>query len=665
MTILLDVESVSKADLPKIGGRLYWEHPTTKPLVVVLHDTETGERGAWYPGDPCPVEPGSRLGAHNWSGFDRFAAIRLGWIAADDHTGLDTSESARRGGLPGALDAAGTRLLGIPKDKESSKYTVSLSKFDDIADACPPLESDETDKKVRARERTAQRKAWRAMPRARRLAAVLNRVTTYCDSDVDIMVGVEPVLRPYEEDGVFGEGGFEHDVLTVDRIVNDRGICFDRELALRLIDCDARLQELAIKKAAKHLGWSVADTRAVAGSPAKFCAETGLPDAQAKTIELAIAAGQLDADGLALCAARQALAVIASGKLIAGLARVSSDGRLRDMMRYYGAHTGRWSGRGMQLQNMPRPAKRFEDWDDADVCALADKVMRGYWPDADEIDLLLRATLTASPGHVLIAEDFSGVEARALAWCAKDRDALEVFASGVCPYRTEAAKLFGVTYDDIPKQDPRRNAGKMGVLACGYQGGVAGLLRVCRSNGVDLEKIGVNPQDVIDSWREAHAPVVRFWKQLNDAFKGAIQGRSSKVDRFEFYPSDDGRDVAIFLPSGRPIVYNGVGLAQGDYGPSPFYVGAYGTREHVYGGKIAENVIQAMCRDLMADALVRAEEAGLCPVLHVHDEIVCDVARDAAKDAAAELHQIMLKVPRWARTFPIGAAGHIGKRYRK
>jgi DNA polymerase len=177
--------------------------------------------------------------------------------------------------------------------------------------------------------------------------------------------------------------------------------------------------------------------------------------------------------------------------------------------------------------------------------------------------------------------------------------------------------------------------------------------------------MGVDPQRVVDGWRELHAPIVRFWRAVDDAFKGAVRGETSRVDRFEFVPSSDGNNVAIFLPSGRPIVYNGGGLERGEHGPSAYYVGAYGTREHIYGGKITENVIQAMCRDLLADALVRAEEAGLCPVLHVHDEIVCDVPAQAGAEALAELERIMLDVPEWAEGFPVGASCHYGERYRK
>ena len=127
---------------------------------------------------------------------------------------------------------------------------------------------------------------------------------------------------------------------------------------------------------------------------------------------------------------------------------------------------------------------------------------------------------------------------------------------------------------------------------------------------------------------------------------------------------DDGRDVAIFLPSGRPIVYNDAQMVNDGARTSLAYHGARGI-EHIYGGKIVENVIQAMCRDLLADAMVRAERAGLPVVLHVHDELVCEVPAAGAREASELLHAIMLHLPEWAEGFPIGADGHAGVRYRK
>lgn len=626
MPVLVDFESRSRADLKRVGGRNYWQHPTTEALCAVLYDTCTGEVGAWVPGMPCPITPDTLLAAHNARGFDRFAAEKYEWPAIS----LDTSEAARRAGLPGALEALATRWLGLEKDKVGRAFTLSLSR------------------PSRAKARLGM------LPDL--TADVMARVVAYCASDVEVMAHGWERLEPWLDIP------WENDVSRVDRIVNDRGIAFDSALAQALIRvCDSLAGE-ALELAASHVGETADRLREIVMSPEQFVDFTGLDNAQAEIVERVLAMGDDGDAGVAYwaCFARQAIASIARGKLEAGLARVSPDGRLRDMHRYIGAHTWRWSGSGMQLQNMPRPDKRFETWTDDDICRAADAVLAGGTCDAETVDLLLRATLTGDHGSALAVCDFAGVEARANAWAAGDSAALDVFASGVSPYKVMAGVIFGVSPDDVSKGNPMYDVGKIAELACGYGMGGNKFGWTAAKAGADLIAMGIDGAEVVDAWRKKHAPIVRFWRELEAALLGAVRGELSRVACFDFVPSDDGRDVAIFLPSGRPIVYPETREGLSDWGkPEVSYLGALRGREHLYGGKICENVIQAFCRDLMADALVRAEDAGLEPVLHVHDEIVC------ARGTYEDIRRIMLQLPEWAEGFPIGAAGHEGARYRK
>lgn len=664
MTLLVDFETRSRCDLKESGGRIYAEDPSTEVLCAVAFDTETGDLETWLPGDAPPAGLDDACAAHNADGFDRFIAQRF-WFGgrAPAKPWIDTSIAARRAGLPGALDALGTRWLGIPKDSASSKFTKGLSTCRRPSgkgpDAIPAV-------------------AWKALSKAEKRARgvqkaltpeILERVVRYCTSDVEIMAhGWEP-LQPFISEGVFG--GWEADVLAVDRIVNDRGICFDSDLARALLEIDERAKGRAIEAAAKVCGWTTAEVARVVGSHVQFSEWCGVENAQSATIDALLAAPDTDPRVRALAEARRSLATIAAGKLRAGLERVSPDGRLRDSHRYYGAHTGRWSGRGMQLQNLPRPEKRFEKWGAAEVDALVERALRKEDLDPGEIMIALRACLTASPGHTLAVSDFSGVEARATAWAADDRAALDVFASGRDVYKVAAINIFlGLAYDDVSQV--QRTAGKMAELACGYQGGDDALIRIAMAQTPPIDLVSLaaqglvpKPRAIVDAWRELHAPIVQFWYRVQAAFLGAVRGRSSSVAGFDFVPSDSGADVAIFLPSGRPIIYNSVREGRDIKGrPTLSYQGTTFT-EHIYGGKITENIIQAFCRDLLADALVRAEEAGLCPVLDVHDEIACDVPESAEEEADAELDQIMTTLPEWAEGFPVGAKGHHGRRYRK
>ena len=660
MPVLLDFESRSRCDLKRIGGRNYWAHPSTEALCAVLYDTDRGKVEIWERGQPMPrmvgvaLHDGVPLAAHNMMGFDRFGLDRLGWCFSFEPSLIDTSELARAAGLPGALDALATRWLGLAKDKEASRFTVGLSSVRRPAKGPGAITAEQW------RTLTSNEKRGRGtMPACG--PAEMARVVPYCLSDVEVLAHGWETLATWQ--------GIEPDVQRVERAINDRGVQFDVQLARRLLEEDERNGEIALEHAAQAMNeaggrnWTAEAVRRVANSPAQFCAHTGAADATKATIESLLRDPTASPEDLALCRARQSLASIARGKLEAGLARVSPDGRLRDSHRYIGGHTWRWSGRGMQLQNMPRPSKRFESWADAEICALADRVLAGEHCDADEIDLLLRACIHAKPGHTLIAEDFSGVEARALAWAAGDVAGLAVHAEGKRdPYKVAAQSIFGVSYDDVTKY--QRQAGKVAELACGYGGGAGAIERFAATLGVSLSASGVDEQTIVDGWRAAHKPIVNFWYACERALANAIEGKRGRVGPFDFVPAD-GSAVAVLMPNGRPLVYNDPKATRGERGRAELSYQGHHSREKLYGGKIVENLIQSMTREFLAGAMVEAEDCGLAPVLHVHDELVCEVPASDAADGAEALREIMTTVPDWAEGFPLGASGGTGTRYRK
>lgn len=657
MPVLLDFESRSRADLKKVGGRQYWAHPSTEALCCVLYDTESGEIEVWERGDPRPTlidkAGNGSLGAHNAMGFDRFAAIRLGWVAPDADW-IDTSELARAAGLPGGLDELAMRWLGLKKDSAASKFTKGLSSVRRPAGAKNP--------------HAVPTEVWNALSKQEQrergnLPACgpeqMARVMAYCLSDVEILAHGWPILETWQ--------GVEPDVQRVDRAINERGVRFDSELARRLLEEDAINGERVCVETARVCGLTPEEVRKIARSDSQFPEFTGLPNAQKETLAEALLDSYLTPEARAMCAARDALASIARGKLTAGLLRVSPDGYLRDSHKYIGGHTWRWSHTGMQLGNMARPAKQFEDWKGSQIEALAEAVLAGQHIGPEEIDLLVRACLTASPGGRLIVEDFSGVEARALAWAAGDREAIAVHLDPTrSEYKETANAIFGCGAD-IGKGDPLYTAGKVSVLACGYQGGVGALERMAKNYRFSFQAHGVKPQSVVDGWRKMHAPIVKFWYACQAAMMKAISGRRCSVACFEFVPS--GGDVAVLMPNGRPLVYNEAKIKRCDNGrPRITYMGreSYGGyAEDLYGGKIVENLIQSMCRELLAESVVECERVGLPAVLTVHDEIVLDVPESDEADAAQALHHIMTTVPEWAEGFPLGAAGHVGRRYRK
>lgn len=640
----LDFESRSRADLRVVGGRNYWEHPSTEAICCAVYDLDRDTLVIWRPGMPDPIGPEDTVTAHNWYGFDRFGAMRYGWRWG---RAVDTAQRARQAGLPGALDALGTRLLGTPKDDAGSALTRALSG----AQTRVPEALRHCMREYRRALKSSA--AWPVIPRD-----VYARVEDYNMSDVDLQVEIWPHLRDFD---------FEQDVIEADAAINDRGILFDSALAKRLLEEDEINAAEAMTTEAAVIGCSPSELRAWVSSPKIFCECTGLPNAKKITIARALAAPDTHATVRAACRARQALASIARGKLRAGLARVSPDGRLRDNHFYYAAHTGRWGGRGMQLQNMPSPSSRFDKkagWDFEDTLRLVEHVMRGGRADAEQVNLLLRACLYAPPGRTLVTADYKGVEARGLAWCAGDADALRVFreldaGTGPDPYRIMASAIFSKAPSDV--LDLERRVGKVAELACGYGMGAAKFEATARNAGVDLRAIGLSGNAVVQAWRRKHAPIVRFWGAMQRAFASAVGGREARVDRFVFTPAEGGDAVAMWLPSGRPIVYHEPRVSAG----SISYAGNKGVREHLYGGKIAENAIQAMCRDFTARALVRVERAGMRPVLHVHDSITCEGRAQHADHDLALLEREMLAADPWAENFPLGVDGHHGTRYSK
>jgi hypothetical protein len=330
--LILDFESRSDAELDVVGGRQYWADPSTEPICLCMY--YMGERLTWLPGDPPPGEF-RVLAAHNASTFDRFGwEDWLGWPKPE--LWIDTASQARKAGLKAGLDALVQRLMGGHKDKEGNKLTVALSrhkvsKWADIPEDCRDA------LKWYYVQRKAQPDVWPEIP-----PTILSRVVQYCGTDIDQTAALyEQHLSQWVDT--------DADVERVDRIINDRGICFDRELAQALLDIDARAAEAACSA----LGLTSKELRSNDQFPELVVMAGGpvIPNCQFATVEELTR--HPDEIVRALAEARISLASIAKGKLTAGLARTSPDGRMRDSMKYLGAHTWRWAGVGLQPQNVP------------------------------------------------------------------------------------------------------------------------------------------------------------------------------------------------------------------------------------------------------------------------------------------------------------------------
>jgi DNA polymerase bacteriophage-type len=358
--IFVDFETRSRADLKKIGGRLYAEHPTTEVLCGVTLEDSGYDEPLWYEavGEGIAAQGDWLRGlgafdavAHNAIGFDRHVWRRLGW--PEPRRWIDTAELARVAGYPEAsLEWLGANLCGHPKDLEGNKLTIGLSRVS------------------RAKKTLGQ------LPPV--TPEILARVVQYCRRDVELMVRLyREHLSPWDNSDVPG-------LVEADRAVIDRGICFDRDLAETLLLADECLRDAALEAAGVEDATELWPARLknhflALGVKVDDCTSDtldALDDELAAALAEESSLTRLPSEWVALhraralITARRALSSIAAGKLRAGLLRCSSDGRLRDNTRYYGAHTGRWSGSGMQLQNMAAGA-------DIDVEATIELLKQG------------------------------------------------------------------------------------------------------------------------------------------------------------------------------------------------------------------------------------------------------------------------------------------------
>lgn len=496
----------------------------------------------------------------------------------------------------------------------------------------------------------------------------------YCNQDVRSLIGVDEALPDDFPTPI------ERLVYMADQRINDRGLPIDLDTVRRaaravVINHTEHERELSDLTGLDKPG-NVAKLR-------EWFRTVGvrMPNMQAETVDEKIA--KLDAlgeDGYVspryrALELRVELAGAASKKFAAADYAVSPDSRIRGAFRYFGAHTGRWSGQGAQPQNLPRDTFANE----VDVAlAIADLRETGRLTPV-ELKRLVRPTFTGpsfGADDDLTVVDYSSIEARVIAWLAGEEWALEAFRAGRDIYVETAERMGGLT----------RAQGKIAVLALGYGGGV-GSLRAMAGPGDDFVNDKSDEEireSIVIPWRRANPAIARFWHRLEDAF-GDGEGRAGRIT-VSSTTDPLGHAVSLHLPSGRAISYHGV---RHESFRVPVTVvltdqrtgvtvsrkiwraktgwryanpqAPFNSRQRIqtYGGRLAENVTQAAARDVLAAALVRLDRHGYRVVGHVHDEAMVEGSD------LAEISRVMRMRPQWARGLPVDAEGFVTNRYKK
>lgn len=373
---------------------------------------------------------------------------------------------------------------------------------------------------------------------------------------------------------------------------------------------------------------------------------------------------------------RQKLGKTSTKKYNAIEAAVCADGRVRGLLQFYGANrTGRWAGRLVQVQNLPRtyvePLPLARDLVKRRETASL-RALFGSVPDT--LSQLIRTSFIAEPGNALVDADFSAIEARVISWLAGESWRLDVFRTHGKIYEASASQMFGVPLERIKKGNPEyalRQKGKVAELALGYQGSTGALIKM---GALDMGLTEAELPDIVNRWRDANKRIRDLWYSMEAAAVQVIQtgqpvGLRSLVLAREMDAGNNLDFLTIRLPSGRKLYYAHPSLGQNQWGkPSITYMGMDQTTKkwkliETYGGKLVENCVQAIARDCLAEAIERLEAANYPVVFHVHDEVVveCTAERASLDDIAA----IMGQPVSWAPDLPLGADGWVGAFYKK
>ena len=373
---------------------------------------------------------------------------------------------------------------------------------------------------------------------------------------------------------------------------------------------------------------------------------------------------------------RQELGKTSTKKYNAIEAAVCADGRVRGLLQFYGANrTGRWAGRLVQVQNLPRtyveplPLAR-----DLVKCRETASLRALFGSVPDTLSQLIRTSFIAEPGNALVDADFSAIEARVISWLAGESWRLDVFRTHGKIYEASASQMFGVPLERIKKGNPEyalRQKGKVAELALGYQGSTGALIKM---GALDMGLTEAELPDIVNRWRDANKRIRDLWYSMEAAAVQVIQtgqpvGLRSLVLAREMDAGNNLDFLTIRLPSGRKLYYAHPSLGQNQWGkPSITYMGMDQTTKkwkliETYGGKLVENCVQAIARDCLAEAIERLEAANYPVVFHVHDEVVveCTAERASLDDIAA----IMGQPVSWAPDLPLGADGWVGAFYKK
>lgn len=460
----------------------------------------------------------------------------------------------------------------------------------------------------------------------------------------------------------------EWDYYHMDQRINDRGVMIDTELVHQAIACDLMLSDEMTRRAYELTGLENPNS---VSQLKTWLEEKGIPIDSLGKKDVAAMIKELDKNGcdqeaLDMLKLRLQMAKSSVKKYQAAERYVNADGRARGLFQFYGANrTGRFSGRGIQLQNLPQ--NHISTLDEARQlvkagCFEGVELLYGNTPDV--LSQLIRTMLIPKPGCEFIISDFSAIEARVLAWEAGEQWRLDAFQSGKDIYCESASQMFHVPVVKHGINGELRQKGKVAELACGYGGSTGALISM---GALDMGLKESELPDLIDDWRGASPKIVQYWwdveKAAVDTFKTKEEHRIGKL-AFRYYSGT----LWMVLPSGRKLAYLKPKLQPNRFGRMSLTFEGVGannkwSRQETYSGKLVENATQAIARDILTEAMFRLEKSGFEIVGHVHDEVIIEAP--AGRYTVDEVCAKMAENPPWCPDIPLAAAGYRGDYYFK
>ena len=645
--LLIVLETYSSVDIAKAGAFKYVEAPDFEILLLAYawndgpvrvldlaapwnidtHDEEQDVIAGIL--DPETVKV-----AHN-SAFERACLSKYLDQELPAEEWEDTMIMAAMNGLPMSLDAAGAALQ--LKDQKIKEGTSLISYF---CKPCKPTISNGGRKRNRPVHAPDK---W-------------ERFVEYCRRDVEVEQAIYYRLHR------FPVPDWEREVWALDARINERGVLVDTELAHAAIDVDEAFTTTHSTELQRLTGLenpnSVAQLKVWLESVGVSCESLN------KATVSDLLASVPDRTTRRVLELRQQLGKTSTKKYQSMLAAACQDDRVRGIMQYYGAgRTGRWAGRIVQPQNLPQ--------NHLDVIDRVRELVRqrdletlemAYDNVPDVLSQLIRTALVAKPGHTFLVSDYAAIEARVIAYLAGEQWRMDVFAEGGDIYCSSASQMFKVPVVKHGINGHLRQKGKIAELACGYGGGVGAL----KAFGAD--KMGLTEQemqDIVTQWRQASPTIPSFWRAAENTAKRALEqpGRTFSLPYCDVKYRKDADALRCRLPSGRVLSYWGARLENG----SIVFMGQNQTtrkweKTDTWGGKLVENIVQAVARDCLAVALLRLDQAGYKIVFHVHDEIIAEAPEGSRWEDMADIMGLPID---WAPGLLLRGDGYETKFYMK